>query len=552
MACGKTSIGKLVARALDMPFVDTDGLVESEAGKSIERIFAEDGEPAFRNLEKAMLKKVCMLRNTVVALGGGALVDPGSLALASKEGIVIGLTASAHEIMCRTMNDNTRPLLADCDGQENLRRIEALLEERLASLEKSHFIIDTSGLDLEQSCNAVLRFLFDYGYRPYGEGPHNVSGLNFMKVTHKGAQNSAGCGSSFGGGYSILIGDGLLKNCGSMMSPLFSKRGFSRKTAIITNTLVEHLYSGMLRSSLSEAGLEPVVVTIPDGEDTKSLATASAVYDKLALEEFGRNCPLLALGGGVTGDLAGFVASTYMRGIPLIQIPTTLLAQVDSSVGGKTAVNHPKAKNLIGSFYNPAMVIIDTNTLMTLPDREYTEGLAEAVKYGIAMDKNFFHYIQENAGAILARDSKTLEDLIRRSCRLKAEVVEKDLMETGPRTILNFGHTIGHAIEAAPGYGKLRHGEAISIGMALAMWISVESGMMGRAEMSQATKLLADLGLPTRTSLEFGDLAPFLQLDKKAVSGRLRFVLCQGLGKARVTEDLDAALIKKALEQQPV
>ena len=380
MGCGKSSIGKLLAGKLGVPFLDTDALISSETGKSIEQIFIEDGEPTFRALEKAALRKVCGLRNTVVALGGGTLMDSENASLASQSGIVIGLVASAREILCRTKDDKSRPLLTGCDNWEKLQRIEKLLKERLPSLGVSQLILDTSGLNLEQSCHAIIRFLSNLGYsgKTREQAGNNMETYTFEVRTPIGNE------------YSIIIADGLLGNCHKLVRDLFTRAGYSPKAAVVTNPLVEHLYAGTFCDALSKAGCQPVVITIPDGEDKKTPETALIIYEQLAAAGLNRNSPLFALGGGVVGDTAGFAASTFMRGIPLIQVPTTLLAQTDSSIGGKVAVNHHTAKNLIGSFYNPVMVLIDIQTLTTLPDREYIEGLAEVVKHGIILDKDFF------------------------------------------------------------------------------------------------------------------------------------------------------------------
>lgn len=467
-------------------------------------------------------------------------MDSENASLASQSGIVIGLVASAREILCRTKDDKSRPLLTGCDNWEKLQRIEKLLKERLPSLGVSQLILDTSGLNLEQSCHAIIRFLSNLGYsgKTREQAGNNMETYTFEVRTPIGNE------------YSIIIADGLLGNCHKLVRDLFTRAGYSPKAAVVTNPLVEHLYAGTFCDALSKAGCQPVVITIPDGEDKKTPETALIIYEQLAAAGLNRNSPLFALGGGVVGDTAGFAASTFMRGIPLIQVPTTLLAQTDSSIGGKVAVNHHTAKNLIGSFYNPVMVLIDIQTLTTLPDREYIEGLAEVVKHGIILDKDFFFYIKENWEAILKRDTEVLKKLIRRSCEIKAEIVERDFREQGLRMKLNFGHTIGHAIEAASGLGQIRHGEAISTGMVLAMSISVAKGMMDRVEMDQATRLLAQFGLPIRTNLEFHELFPFIKMDKKSSSGRLRFVLLEGLGKARVVDDLEINVVKRALNEQ--
>lgn len=298
---------------------------------------------------------------------------------------------------------------------------------------------------------------------------------------------------------------------------------------------------------MKTAGFQCGTLTLPDGEGTKSLKTAARIYDYMASEGMGRDTLVLALGGGVIGDLAGFVASTYMRGVPLIQIPTSLLAQVDASVGGKVAVNHPAAKNLIGAFYHPVAVLADTGVLASLPEREYVEGLAEVVKYGIAVDRGFFEFLEGNAAALLRRDRAVLSSVVERCCGTKASVVERDEKDRGQRAVLNFGHTVGHALEAASGYGRMRHGEAVSVGMSVAMSMARRAGLMRESDAMRGIALLRKLGLPTQTTLGYDSLRPFLALDKKAKGGKMTFVLPTGLGRCTVATHIEASLVEEAL-----
>jgi 3-dehydroquinate synthase len=540
MACGKTSTGRMVASALSMPFVDTDTLIETEVGKPISAIFDEQGETGFRSIEKVILGKVFALQNTVIALGGGSLMDPENVAAAKESGVLIGLTAAPSEIMHRTKNDRSRPLLTCSDETGIMERVENLLNQRLPALKSCDFVLDTTNLTADESCALVLSYVSDC---------KNIDCAKSAKIPNL---HCVPIDTHLGDDYCVLIGQNLLEQSGTTLLSIFERSGYSQKPVVVTNPLINQLYAGKLIESMSHLGLEPAIVIVPDGEHAKSLKTASYVYDNLAAKNATRNTPVLALGGGVIGDLAGFVASTYMRGVPLVQIPTTLLAQVDSSIGGKVAVNHHKTKNLIGSFYNPELVISDISALATLPERDYVEGLAEVVKYGVAMDREFLLFMENKSRQILEREVETLEYLVKRSCELKAKVVQEDPLEKGPRMILNFGHTLGHAIEAASGYGALRHGEAVSIGMVLAMSISVNMGLMESEEMNRTIELLKTLGLPTRTDLSFSKLSPFLQLDKKSAQGNARFVLCEGLGRARIIDNFDWELVRRALDNQEV
>lgn len=331
--------------------------------------------------------------------------------------------------------------------------------------------------------------------------------------------------------YDITIQRGILKEAGPIMKAL----GMKGPAAVVTNPTVGGLYGETVIKSLESAGFKPVVMTVPDGEEYKSLEVAGTVFDKLIENRFERSSPIVALGGGVIGDLAGFVAATYLRGVPFVQVPTTLLSQVDSSVGGKTGVNHPKGKNLIGAFYQPRAVIIDPEVLKTLDLRELKAGLAEVVKYGVIWENAFFSYLEENAKALLTPGAEIIK-AIERSCAIKAEVVGRDEREEGMRAILNFGHTFGHAIEALSGYGTFRHGEAVAIGMAMAASLSERLG--GSKECGpRIVALLEKLGMQHAVpEIAPDDFIKAMKLDKKVSSGRIRFVLPSEMGKVYLRE----------------
>lgn len=354
----------------------------------------------------------------------------------------------------------------------------------------------------------------------------------------------AGKGGTLDRSYKILIKRGLIEETG----PRLLELGAGRRAALITNPTVMGLYGKNIIESLEHAGFSVVTIEMPDGEGFKNLEEASKVYDRLVEEKLDRGSPIVALGGGVVGDLAGFVAATYLRGVPYVQVPTTLLAQVDSSVGGKTAVNHPKGKNLIGSFYQPKLVIIDPDVLSTLDEREVRTGLAEVVKHGIIRDKDYFASLELNAKKILALGVE-IDEAIERSCEIKASVVSADEREAGVRAILNFGHTFGHAIEAVAGYSTYRHGEAVSMGMVIAAGFSAELGLCDTALVDRIKGLLDSLGLPTGVpKLGPDDILASMLLDKKVKAGRVRFVLLKGLGEVaieEVDEDKIAGYLKK-------
>lgn len=310
-------------------------------------------------------------------------------------------------------------------------------------------------------------------------------------------------------------------------------------------------HGNAVKAALQSVGFDVRLATIPPGEESKSLAEASRLYDALYEMAADRLTAVVAVGGGVVGDLAGFVAATYNRGLPLVMVPTTLLAMVDSSVGGKTGVNHPKGKNLIGAFHQPTEVWIDTAYLNTLPERAYLSGLAEVVKYGVILDAAFFEFVEANSGPIRARDPRVLVPAIARCCRLKADVVERDEREeTGLRAVLNYGHTFAHAFEAVAGYGTLLHGEAVAIGMVCAAWLAERHGLIGPELSDRQHSLLAAFGLPTvpRPEWVIDDLIAVMKRDKKAAGGRMRFILPRKLGEVTLFDDVPEALVREVLE----
>jgi 3-dehydroquinate synthase len=309
------------------------------------------------------------------------------------------------------------------------------------------------------------------------------------------------------------------------------------------------LYLDRVAQALAEAGAAtPVPILVDDGEQAKGWPGLDRVIDALLAARLGRDALLIALGGGVVGDLAGFAAAVYQRGIPFIQVPTTLLAQVDSSVGGKTAINHARGKNMVGAFHQPLAVIADVATLDTLPDRELRAGLAEVIKHGFILDQAFVAWLEANMDKLLARDRTALEHAVRRSCELKAQVVAADERESGLRAILNFGHTFGHAIEAGAGYGEWLHGEAVGTGMLMAAELSARAGTLRREDAERVRALIARAGLPLRgPKLAIERYLELMQVDKKAAAGKIRFILLDGLGRATLRGDLDERLVRESI-----
>jgi 3-dehydroquinate synthase len=347
--------------------------------------------------------------------------------------------------------------------------------------------------------------------------------------------------------YPIHIAAGLLSEAGKLVRSIFSPGPL----AVISHPALRRLYGEALDASLTEAGMNVHWIEVPQGEKTKSLSWASFVYDRLVELQMERSSPIFALGGGVIGDLSGFVAATYLRGVPFVQMPTTLLAQVDSSIGGKTGVNHPGGKNLIGAFYQPRLVLIDTLTLKTLPERELKSGLSEIVKYGVIWDGELFSDLESHPDEILALMPSRIEEIIYRSCAIKALVVERDENEEDVRSILNFGHTLGHAIEATTGYSAILHGEAVSVGMVAACRLSLKKGFCSDSTVTRVKNLLARFGLPTELdrSIPRDNLVSAMTLDKKAQDGLIKFVGIEGIGRTRFVK-LRPDDVLNALEEE--
>ena len=345
--------------------------------------------------------------------------------------------------------------------------------------------------------------------------------------------------------YPIHVGTGLLDRADLIVPFLVQK-----KAAVVTNPTVAPLYLERIAGALAREGVEVVRIFVPDGEEHKDWRTLNGIFDALLEQRCARDTTLIALGGGVIGDLAGFAAATYQRGVPLVQIPTTLLAQVDSSVGGKTAINHALGKNMIGAFHQPKLVLADLDTLKTLPERELRAGLAEVIKHGLIRDAAFFGWLEANLDPLLARDPDALGQAVMRSVAIKAEVVGKDERERGLRQLLNFGHTFGHAIETGLGYGAWLHGEAVAAGMAMAADLSRELGFLSEADAGRIGSLLKRAGLPIAASgIDSKRMRQLMSVDKKAREGRIHFVLLERLGAATLRSDVPSAAIERTLSR---
>ena len=331
--------------------------------------------------------------------------------------------------------------------------------------------------------------------------------------------------------YPIYVGAAILARAGELLT----EAGLRGKVAVVSNPTVAQLYLDPIHRALSQSGLEVAPILVPDGEEHKNIHTLQTIYDRLIAARLERKSCVLALGGGVIGDLAGFAAATYLRGVPYVQVPTTLLAQVDSSVGGKTAIDHAQGKNLIGAFYQPKLVLVDVAVLKTLPRREMVAGLAEVIKYGVIEDAALFALLETEIEKLMQLESDRLIETIATCCALKARVVEADEREDDYRAVLNFGHTIGHALEAVTGYSEFLHGEAVGVGMVKAAMLSGRQGFCDQATFERIVGLIRRAGLPTEipNNVALPALIQALEVDKKAAAGKIKFVMCAGLGKTR-------------------
>lgn len=343
--------------------------------------------------------------------------------------------------------------------------------------------------------------------------------------------------------YEIRTGSGLLERAGLWMK----ERGYAGKAVIITDSTVHDLYAGQLERGLKQAGFDVTILTVPAGEEHKTLGTAGKIYGNLARAYAERTTPVFALGGGVIGDLAGFVAATYMRGLPLVQVPTTLLAQVDSSIGGKTAVDYDEMKNMVGTFYQPKMVIADLDTLQTLPEIEIINGMGEVIKHAAIRSGLFFEFLEKNLPRILKLDEGVLQAMITDNVKIKADIVSKDEQENGLREILNYGHTVGHAVETVTGF-SLRHGHSIATGMVAAARLSSRMGILGERDAARLEDLIARAGLPTHLP-DINKLAVVeaMRHDKKVRADKIRFVLLRSIGHAFLADDVDPDVVEEVL-----
>jgi 3-dehydroquinate synthase len=540
MGAGKTTIGRALAKKLNKRFVDSDHEIESRTGTTIPVIFEIEGEESFRKREADVIRELSAQQDIVLATGGGAILRAETRAYLKQRGTVIYLRAGINQILQRTGRDKNRPLLQTADPR---RKLEELSRQRDPYYrEVADFVIETGRPNVQFLVQAILSQL-ELTPKPTADATASTTATS--ATTHAQPAASAAesnmTDSTFSPvslqvelgerSYPITIGHGLLSN-----PELLTRHVAGKRVALITNDKVGPLYLPQVRKLLEDGGKQVTEIVLPDGEGQKTWASLMKVFDVLLAEKCDRKTTLVALGGGVIGDLTGFAAASYMRGVPFVQIPTTLLSQVDSSVGGKTGINHPLGKNMIGAFYQPQAVIADTATLHTLPPRELAAGLAEVIKHGAIIDAPFFDWIEANIGKLVAKDNAALAYSIQRSCEIKADVVRQDEREGGLRAILNFGHTFGHAIENGLGYGQWLHGEAVGCGMVMAADLSHRLGYIDAVSKDRLTALVKAAGLPvTAPDLGTQRWLELMEVDKKNEGGAIKFILIKPLGQPLIT-----------------
>jgi shikimate kinase/3-dehydroquinate synthase len=525
---GKSLVAMEVALRLNWNFIDTDDEIVKQTGKPIAEIFRQDGEDKFRELEREMIRKACQQRQTVIAIGGGAIVDPQNYELLAKTWLIVCLEAKPETIYERLFREaasnpdrEVRPLLAVDNPLERIRQLKASRQPHYA---KADWTIHTDGLSVSEVAEEVIR------------ASRLISRTDSSQLSAISDKDIACIVETRTQSYLIFVGYGLLDKLGEKMK----KAALSGTAKVISDENVFSLYGSKVEGILKHAGFAVNAFVVPPGEETKSTDYAIKIYDFLVEHRAERDDIIVALGGGMIGDLAGFVAATFLRGMPWIQVPTSLVAMVDASIGGKVGVNHPEGKNLIGAFYQPNLVLADPQTLTTLPKRELTSGWAEVIKHGMILDEEFVQFLESNVDRLTKLEPKLLARAISRSAAIKAQVVSQDEKEReGKRTILNYGHTIAHGLEAATQYKRFLHGEAVAIGMVGAAKLSQRLGLLPSAAVERQQALLQKFGLPTVFSgLGLTEITRAMELDKKTKEKAIRWVLLQDIGKAVIRSNI--------------
>lgn len=556
MGSGKTSTGRRLAQQLGLDFVDADAEIEAAAGMSITEIFTQHGETYFRDGERRVMARLLNEGPRVLATGGGAFMNEETRARIAASGISIWLKADLDVLWRRVRKRSHRPLLQSGDPERTLRH---LLDQRYPVYARADItVISRDGpqeLAVEEAIDGLEFFLRFSSDPPELAAPTRSAVSNGQSATGPQPYSSqARVDVKLGArSYAILIGAGLIAEAGHHIRRLAPRAA----CAIVTDENVASLHLAALEQALDEAFVRHTKVVVAPGEGSKSFTEYARVCNELIGAKLERGDIIAALGGGVVGDLAGFAAATLRRGMRFIQVPTTLLAEVDSSVGGKTGINSPHGKNLIGAFHQPSLVLADTNTLDTLPLREFRAGYAEIVKYGLLGDAGFFAWLEAHWRGVFAGGGERVH-AIATSCRAKAAIVARDEYEEGERALLNLGHTFGHAFERITRYdgARLVHGEAVAIGMASAFRFSVRRGLCGKEDKARVEAHLQYVGLPVRLGSIPGfnagaeEIVEAMYQDKKVKHGALTFILARAIGDCFIDKTVEASEILGFLQDE--
>lgn len=523
MGAGKTTVGERLAARLSRRFVDVDAVIEAKAGMSVAAIFQHEGESGFRRREADAVALVCEEDSLVIATGGGGVMHRESLTRLRRSGTLVWLRDDLDRLLARAAADDgrPRPML-----QRSRAQIEQLYEARQRVYGLADYIIDVDGRQADDVAATIERIVRGQECPPKTTVP--------VRLGERG--------------YDVHVGPGLLAEAGRLCVDV----GATGRGLLVTNETVGSLYGSAVQRSMSLAGLRVPRKDIPDGEQYKTMETTGRILRAAVAHKLDRRSFFIALGGGVVGDVAGFAAATYLRGVDFIQMPTTLLAQVDAAVGGKVGVNLDEGKNLVGAFHQPRTVIADVDTLQTLPGRELAAGLAEVVKYGMIADPDLLNYVEDRIERLTSGDPAALMRIVARSCQVKAEFVTQDERETrGLREGLNFGHTIGHALEAVGEYETWLHGEAVSIGMVTAALLSARITGFPMQEVERLVTLLTRAGLPTALpDVDPKQVLTLMRRDKKVLADRIRFVLLERTGRFVVRDDVPDELVLETIQEQ--
>jgi len=542
---GKSLVAKEVARRLSWDFLDTDDEIVGQTGKPIDEIFRQDGESKFRDLEREAIRKACQQRQTVIAIGGGAIVDPQNYELLAETGLIVCLEANPETIYERLFREaayspetEVRPLLANDNPLERIRQLKASRQPYYANVD---WTVHTDNFNISQVVEEVIRAwrLLRRTHPHLNPLPSRERKLSSqLKANH----DVACVVQSATHTYPVFVGYGLLNKLGEKMR----QAALSGTATMISDENVFSRYGSKVEGILKDSGFVVNSFVVPPGEETKSMNCAIRIYDFLVEHRAERDDIIIALGGGVVGDLAGFIAATFLRGMPWVQVPTSLVAMVDASIGGKVGVNHPEGKNLIGAFYQPELVLADPHILKSLSQRDLTSGWAEVVKHGIILDEEFVQFLESHVSKLRKLEPELLTRAIARSAAIKAQVVSQDEKEReGKRTILNYGHTIAHGLEAATKYKRFLHGEAVAIGMMGAAKLSQRLGLLSSNAVGRQQALLRKFGLPTslrakrsNLKLSLAKMTEAMELDKKVKGKAIRWVLLQDIGKVVIRSEV--------------